>query len=370
MCNIHTRSKRAKLEPRKEPYFYKISKGRALGYRRTETGGAWIARRVKRQRRLGGVTVTYHEALRRAMIWFESMDRGADRRCTIRQAIEEYTVHIHAEKGKKAARLYELIMCRHVPDKLLDVEIDRLRLGMLTAWLHELVVPVGHDRPPVKPVTANLFLNKLRSALNYAWRTGYVSGEKVWMRVQTYKGINNMRDLYMTPQQVKTMLCHAPDDFKKFCRVALLTGARPGEVANIKVQDFIQEHSTLRLSGKTGERTIHLSKEAGKLLRAYTVIRDPDDWLVKTKTGRKWTARSWGLAMTQTREAAELPNEAVAYSMRHYYISRALLAGVSVQVIEKNCGTSMEMISKHYGKFIDTDRVDMLNRVSLIPAKP
>ncbi|MCP3907231.1 MAG: hypothetical protein GY712_04370 [Oceanicoccus sp.] len=70
-----------------------------------------------------------------------------------------------------------------------------------------------------------------------------------------------------------------------------------------------------------------------------------DDWLLKTHTCKKWNAQNWGLAMTLTREAAKLPGEAVAY--RHCYISQALLAGVSVQVVEKNCGTRMEMISKH-----------------------
>jgi hypothetical protein len=84
--------------------------------------------------------------------------------------------------------------------------------------------------------------------------------------------------------------------------------------------------------------------------------------------GKQWTAPIWGTQMLAIRKAANLPRETVAYSLRHYYISKALLASVSVQLIEKNCGTSMEMITKFYAKFLPSDQVEMLNRVELLPS--
>ena len=44
---------------------------------------------------------------------------------------------------------------------------------------------------------------------------------------------------------------------------------------------------------------------------------------------------------------------------------KALLAGVRAQTIAENCGTSIRMIDKHYGKFMATDRREMLNKVEL-----
>ena len=42
--------------------------------------------------------------------------------------------------------------------------------------------------------------------------------------------------------------------------------------------------------------------------------------------------------------------------------------GVPPQVIEKNCGTSLAMISKFYGKFLPSDQANQLNRVELLPS--
>jgi hypothetical protein len=43
----------------------------------------------------------------------------------------------------------------------------------------------------------------------------------------------------------------------------------------------------------------------------------------------------------------------------------ALLAGVPIQVVAENCGTSVRMLEKHYGKFLSTDRREMFNKVGL-----
>jgi integrase len=69
--------------------------------------------------------------------------------------------------------------------------------------------------------------------------------------------------------------------------------------------------------------------------------------------------------MKDARIKAKLPPETVFYSLRHYYISKALLAGVQAQVVAENCGTSLAMIEKHYGKFLRADRKAMLDKVAL-----
>jgi hypothetical protein len=43
-AKIDTRSSRARLSARREPYWTVISQGCALGYRRGEKGGTWIAK--------------------------------------------------------------------------------------------------------------------------------------------------------------------------------------------------------------------------------------------------------------------------------------------------------------------------------------
>ena len=49
--------------------------------------------------------------------------------------------------------------------------------------------------------------------------------------------------------------------------------------------------------------------------------------------------------------AAKLPEDTVFYSLRHTYASQCLMAGMNVQLLAENMGTSVTMIEKHYGKF-------------------
>jgi integrase len=81
--------------------------------------------------------------------------------------------------------------------------------------------------------------------------------------------------------------------------------------------------------------------------------------------GEPWGKSHQHRPMRAAVKAAGLPSETVFYSLRHYYISRALLAGMNAQVIAENCGTSVRMIEKHYGKFTRADRRRMLDLVQL-----
>ncbi len=69
--------------------------------------------------------------------------------------------------------------------------------------------------------------------------------------------------------------------------------------------------------------------------------------------------------MIEAVETAKLPHGTTFYALRHTHISRALLAGVNSQVIAENCGTSVRMIEKHYGKFMKADRRAMFDKVKL-----
>jgi integrase len=52
---------------------------------------------------------------------------------------------------------------------------------------------------------------------------------------------------------------------------------------------------------------------------------------------------------------AGLDPETVFYSLRHSYISHALVAGVPAKAVADHCGTSMAMLQRYYAKFIRGD---------------
>ena len=51
--------------------------------------------------------------------------------------------------------------------------------------------------------------------------------------------------------------------------------------------------------------------------------------------------------------------------LRHYHISRTLMANLPVQMIAENCGTSDRMFETHYDKVLVSDRQQMVDLIAL-----
>ena len=96
---IDTRSARAKLPERREPYWTVISAGNALGYRRGAKGGTWIAKfrdedgkrhlealgAADDARDADGLSVfSFAQAQERARAWFQRKAQGASGRLSCR----------------------------------------------------------------------------------------------------------------------------------------------------------------------------------------------------------------------------------------------------------------------------------------------
>lgn len=314
--------------------------------------------------------MSYSAALKAASIWFDRLDGGAGCRYTIKQAIDSYERRKYADNAEGSARSFHCMMYRHIPLELMRVEIDSLIPEMLNSWVLSMVDPEPGGLDPISKSTANLHLMHLRAALNYAWNSGLVNIEKPWSKVKPLKNADKSRELYLSKDQVRALIKYAPGPFKSYITAAVLTGARPGELASIRVNDLVMKHGTLRLIGKTGARTILLSSDAQAFFSKLVSGRNSDEWMLSTEKAGQWHARKWGKQIKSACMAAgfdaDTIKQTVAYSLRHYYISRALLAGVSINIVARRCGTSVEIIVKHYAKFLESDEQAMLNRVELI----
>ena len=60
---------------------------------------------------------------------------------------------------------------------------------------------------------------------------------------------------------------------------------------------------------------------------------------------------------------AKLPAGSCFYSLRHWYISQALLAGVDIELLARNVGNSAQIIRKHYHKFLQDDVREQINKL-------
>lgn len=369
---INTLNRRKLLKPRGWPYWQPVAKGKAIGFHRTATGGSWRARlRTPEGRQLFealgcDLTSEYEYMLEKAQEWFERAVTLEDARYTVKQCVADYVAHLKVENGEAASKQVKQRLEKHLEPVLGKVELPKLTTRQLKTWHIELVK--SDDDPEVvrrSKDSANRILSQAKAAFNLAYRQGLVNSDTAWKRVSAFHDVGEARKLFLTDKQVKRLLAKTTGAFHNLMRAAVLTGARYGELAAVRVQDLDLVHGTLHLTGKTGSRYCYLPDDAIAFFRTLSHNKLPGARLLPKPDGEPWGKSHQHRPMKEAVKAAKLPRDTVFYSLRHYHISKALIAGLPVQVIAENTGTSVRMIEKHYGKFMPKDRRRLLNQVQL-----
>lgn len=106
----------------------------------------------------------------------------------------------------------------------------------------------------------------------------------------------------------------------------------------------------------TSERVIALGKPVIEALESIKPLHGTDsDFVFRNHEGRpinedKWRKKYWYRAL---RACGIRPRK--FYATRHTFISLALSQGLNIKWIAEYCGTSVAMIEKHYGRYINSD---------------
>lgn len=134
---------------------------------------------------------------------------------------------------------------------------------------------------------------------------------------------------------------------------AALTGARAGELINATVSQFDARTQTMVFSGKTGDRRVPLSPAAVALFKRLAGARSSESRLFVRDDGMPWKHSDWDGLVRDAAKAAGLPAQpgrgTCLYTLRHSFITEALMAGLSTLEVARLVGTSVLMIEKHYG---------------------
>jgi len=131
-----------------------------------------------------------------------------------------------------------------------------------------------------------------------------------------------------------------------------LTGCRPSEIKRVTVEDFdgkrwtIKKHKTRRK--KKAPRVVYLSPCAVTLSRILAGDRTSGP-LFQPGEGRRWKYSEMRQRFHRLREREKIDKRCVLYSLRHTWITNALLRGLDVATVAALAGTSIKMISDHYG---------------------
>ncbi len=223
----------------------------------------------------GEEVLTYFEAMRRVSGEAPPVRHGMT--YTIRDLIEGYVGYLEQHR-KSAADARSNLTAYLIPYFGEDRQIASLTSADFEKWqpwaltykprgrlkdgkqskqaMREKAQKRGKEIPPPSPAVSpeelhrrrksrlNRVINDVHAALEYAAGTGKVTNREAWGRLQKYRGVDQARIQWLTVDQARRLTNACEPDFRRLIEVALLTGARYGELRRMLVRDFDSRSKT------------------------------------------------------------------------------------------------------------------------------
>lgn len=291
---FESRDARAKLKPKKEPYWRQIVPGTFLGLAKGSKGASWIVRQRQGvgyvSKRLGvpddfatadgEVVLSYSQAVRMATDSQLQQRQPAPRHYrdgeTLNALVDRYIAHRSVTPGGRTGRVMSkrsadatTKLWRRNAGDIGERLVTALDAKTLRAWHRAIAASPptarGHVMPfdPSDPEqlrarqeSANRVLTIPKAALQLARDAESLpdSLPDFWRRVQPFRTAEGATPRMLEPDEVTRLLNASQPDLRDLLMAALMTGARYGELCELKVRDFSAQTGTVRLAqGKTGK---------------------------------------------------------------------------------------------------------------------
>ncbi len=180
------------------------------------------------------------------------------------------------------------------------------------------------------------------------------------------QGQRKPRDLFLDLTEREVLLQHAVGPIGDLIEAAALTGCRPGELVRARRSAFEPRTQSLTVTGKTGTRTMPLPPQAHELFVRLSRDKLPAAFLLTRENGEPWRHSDWDELVKEAARAAGLSPKTCLYTLRHSFITQALIDGVSTLEVAKFVGTSLAMIEKHYGHLVASTVRERMARIRFV----
>ena len=216
--------------------------------------------------------------------------------------------------------------------------------------------------------TANRSIWPLKAALNRAVRKRYVSAERAleWQEIKPEKDADGRRDLYLDRAQRRALMEAADESLRDIVECLILTGCRPGDPALTLRKHYDGRTGSIRFTSKGHDRTIPLSPAARKLFDRLARGKLPNAHLFTQSDGMPWDSKAWHAPIREAVSKAKVPDKTVLYTLRHSWITDAIVGGMDLLTVAKLVGTSLQMIEKHYGHLVRDAARDKLAQLEFV----
>lgn len=401
---IDTRSARRRLVTRREPYWVKLGRDRHLGYRKTGQGGTWSGRfrdpsKHRHYKSLGQAddildangssSLSFEEAQERAREWFTQVERGdindrKGRAYTVEDCLTDYLDWM--KQHRKSHRHIQIYAKAYIIPKLGPIDTAKLTTTLIRKWQQELASerprlrtkknepqkyqaedPNPAEAERKRKLRANRHLVTLRAALNRAWQEGRIIRNDAWARVQPFPGVERQRSQFLNRKEAKRLINACPSDLRRLVQLALLSGARYGELCALDVRDYQPDSGTLFIrDSKSGKpRHIVLNEEGSKYCRQLVAGRPADAPLLAKADGSRWGRDHQFRPFKEAAKAAKMEKSFTFHELRHTWASLTIMAGAPLMVVAQNLGhRDTRMVEKHYGHLTDNYVTEMIRKTA------
>lgn len=396
---LDTKEARRKLTARGRPYYRGIGPQLHLGYRKLsgDAAGSWSLRNYAEgkytNKKIGiaddltnadGETVFDYwqaqDAARKAAAAFVKSSTGKTGPYTVDQAADDYQAFLEdGGRDKAAIRDATTRIDAFIRPTLGSFEVAALEATQLRRWLAKLAnaaprlrtapdkkqkyreVSDDEDAVRQRKATANRILTTLKAMLNRAYIDEMVTSNKAWgRRVVPFEGTDAARQRYLEIEEVKRLVNACDADFRMLVQAALQTGARVGQIKNMKVKDFIPDTGTIDFRSKKGrgkEKSFSclLSDEGILFFKQVCLGRARGDLMFTKADGTAWGDKDHVRPMKEACKGAKIKPAIGIHQLRHTWATHALNNGTPRIVVAKNLGHSdTRMVDKHYGHIKET----------------
>jgi integrase len=389
LVKIDTRTARAKLAARGQPYYSELLTGLSLGYRKGLRRSRWVLRRWDGEAyvvtTLDGETDDHEPANGKEILSFDQAKQKAfaladgaaktvkglpQRRraktspATVREAVEAYLAFLDQQR-KSGPKSRALANASILPE-LGDIRLRDLTKQILTDWLYDLAASARRTRAGVAPApvtneecrkrraSANRVWTVLKAALNMALAANppLVASDAAWRTVKSLGEANAANQRLLTLDEMRRIAAAAENDpdFRALFICACHSGLRYGELSRLVVGDYDPRSDSIivRYSKVGKSRRVTLTREASDYFARLCAGRSATETLLR-RNGEAWRPGQQDRPMRAACAKAGV-ERGHFHLTRHAYASHSIMDGLSLFVVARAMGhSSTRQVEQTYG---------------------
>jgi integrase len=241
-------------------------------------------------------------------------------------------------------------------DRNTHVSLSKARVGDVKKWFK--------TASTLKPGTIALYAKCLRALYEFSLvsggakkRVAKIKAGELWelvpFRDLDKEAKTTLRDKVLSQSEVETILKEAKHPrVRAILAVLIESGCRKGELRTLKIRDvsFRDTIAEIRVSGKTGERTLPLIHSV-PYLRAWLQVhpnRVPDEWLFTTESGKPMYSTTINSTLENIVKKSKLRN-IHPHMLRHTALTHLAKSGLSEYQLKTYAGwTTGSMMPERY----------------------